>query len=145
MAALDQHAVLPGNLLRDGVVLGSLVATDVDDVAVAPGGDHPGGRTSALEHRVGGDGGPVQDVIDGWARDAVRPAQSLDSLQHADRRVLGGRRQLVDAGRAGVGVGVDHVREGTTDVDADQLHDRGRYRAISGRAASARSPRSPGC
>src|SRR5262249_37104611 len=41
VAAADESPVLPGDLHLNRVVEGALMACDVEDVAVAPGGDHP--------------------------------------------------------------------------------------------------------
>ena len=61
IAAADQRAVLPGNLLLNGVVMGPLVATDMENIAVALGGHHAGGRAFIFQQSIGGDRGPVVD------------------------------------------------------------------------------------
>ena len=128
MAALDQRPVLPGDVLHDRVVLRPLVAADMQDVAIAAGRDHAGDGAVVLEDGVGGDGGAVEHHVDGLARDPVLVAKRHQARDHAARRIVRGCGHLVDSRLAGLGVGIDQVREGAAHVDADQshtLHSRG--------------------
>ena len=61
-------------------MLGALVAADVDDVPIAPVGDHAGDGTIVLQYGIRGDRSAMQDMIDALARDAVRV---LDALKGA--------------------------------------------------------------
>ena len=131
VTAPNQGAVLPGDLLADGVVLGSLVAPDVEDVAVVPGGDHAGAGTVVLEHRVGRDGGAVEEVLDPTGRDGEALAQGSHPVTDAAGRILRRGRHLVDLGAPGLGIREHEVGEGTADVDPYELH-----RRLLGRVAS---------
>ena len=122
VAALDQRPVLPGDVLHDRVMLRSLVAADVEDVAIAAGRDHAGDGAVVLEDGVGGDGGAVEHSIDGFARDSVLVAERHQALDDAARRVVRRGRDLVHDGPAGLGIGIDQVREGAAYIDADQPH-----------------------
>ena len=122
MAALDQRPVLPGDVLHDRVVLRPLVAADMQDVAIAAGRDHAGDGAVVLEDGVGGDGGAVEHHVDGLARNPVLVAKRHQARDHAARRIVRGCGHLVDSRLAGLGVGIDQVREGAAHVDADQSH-----------------------
>ena len=76
----NQRPVLPGQLLHDRVVLGPLVARDVDDVAEAFIGQHARARPLMLEHRVGRCRGAVQHEVDIALPDAVVAADLSDTL-----------------------------------------------------------------
>ena len=122
MAALDQRPVLPGDVLHDRVVLRPLVAADMQDVAIAAGRDHAGDGAVVLEDGVGGDGGAVEHRVDRLARNAVLVAKRHQAGDDAARGIVRGRGHLVDGRLAGLGVGIDQVRESAADVDADQPH-----------------------
>ncbi len=122
MAALDQRPVLPRDVLHDRVVLRPLVAADMQDVAVAAGGDHAGDGAVVLEDGVGGDGGAMEHHVDRLARDAVLVAQRHQPLHDAARGIVGRGRDLVDGGRAGIRVGIDQIGESPAHIDADQPH-----------------------
>jgi len=112
------------DLLTDGVVLRALMTADVYHVAETRAGDHPGDRPLALQHRVGGDGGAMEDVADTRRVDGVVPAEFEDARQHPLAGILRGGGHLVDPGGTPGGVGVHHVGEGTPHVNAYQLHAR---------------------
>jgi hypothetical protein len=122
--ALDQRPRLPGDVLLDRVVVGALVAADVDDVAEALGGDHPRLRALVLEDRVGRDRGAVHHQVDFGGADAAGGAEVADAA--GDRRgdVLAAA-DLHHLDPVGVVVEVDEVGEGAADVDPDRLHAAG--------------------
>ena len=124
--AAHEGSVLPRDLLPNGVVLGSLVAADVDDVAVALAGDHPGAGAVMGEDRVGRDGGAVKQVSDLVGGDRLPLAELAYRAEHAARRIVGGGRHLVDPDVVRLGVGEHHVGERPADVDSDELHEASR-------------------
>ena len=144
MPPTHQRARLPRDVLHDRVVLRPLVAADMDDVAVAGGGDHAGLGAVVLEHRVGRDRGAVEDVGDRLGRRGAALAELGDARRRALGGIVRGRRHLVDRALARLAVGDDEVGEGATDIDADQLHGRSARsfpcRAGSGRAVSYPCP-----
>ena len=118
VAPPDERAVLPRHLLVDRVVLGALMAGDVEDVAVAARRDQPHARAVVLQERVGRDRRAVEERVDG-SRIAVRAAHARDQALGG----IGGRRgHLVDPDLRGLRVGDDDVRERPADVDAGELH-----------------------
>ena len=123
-APLDQRAVLPGNVLHDRVVLRPLVPADMQDVAVAAGGDQAGDRAVMLEDGVGRDGGAMEHHVDRLARNSVLVAEGGKAGDDAARGIVGRGRDLVHAGLAGLGVGKDQVGEGAAHIDADHPHAR---------------------
>src|SRR5271169_1020095 len=66
MTASDQRPILPGNFLADRIVPRALVASDVDDIAIAGSRNHAGHRPVMLQHRVGTDRRAVQYMVDRW-------------------------------------------------------------------------------
>src|SRR3979490_1983495 len=78
---------VPRDVLHDRVVLRPLVAADMQDVAIATGGDHAGDGAVVLEDGIGGDGGAVEHHVDRLARDAVLVAKRHQPLHDAARRV----------------------------------------------------------
>ena len=124
MTTPNQGPVLPGDFLADGVVLGPLMAPDVEDVAVLPGGHHAGAGTVMLEHRVGRDGGAVEEVLDPTGRDGEALAQGSHPVTDAAGGILRRGRHLVDLGSPGVGICEHEVGEGAPDVDPNELHRR---------------------
>ena len=122
VAAAHQRARLPRDVLHDRVVLGPLVTADMDDVAVAGGGDHAGLGAVVLEHRVGRDRGAVEDVGDGVGRRPAPLAERGDARRGALRGVVRRGGHLVDRALARLAIGNDEVGEGAADIDADQLH-----------------------
>ena len=88
MAAADQGAVLPGNLLLNGVVMGPLVAPDVENIAVALGGNHTRGRAFILQQGVGRDRGTVVDQSNTVERDGLVAAQLGDRAHDPQRRII---------------------------------------------------------
>src|SRR5205807_5243982 len=69
-----------------------------------------------------GDGGAMEHHVDGLARDIVLVAKRSQPGDHAARGIVGGRRYLVDAGLARVGVSIDQVGESPANIHADQPH-----------------------
>ena len=118
-----ERPVLPRDFLPDRVVLGPLVAADVDDVAVARARDHPGPRAVVGEDRIGRDGGAVEQVPDLGRGEPLPLAEFAHCGLHAERRVFGSRRDLVDADVVRRGIGKDHVGERPADIDPDEFHD----------------------
>ena len=121
--AAHERPVLPRDLLPDGVVLGPLVTADVDDVAVALAGDHAGASAVVGENRVGRDGGAVKQVSDLGRGERLALAELAHRIEHAERRIVGGGRHLVDANVVRLGVGEYDVGERPADIDSDELHD----------------------
>ena len=117
-----QRAVLPRNVLHDRIVLRALVAADMQDVAIAAVGDHAGPGAVMLEHSVGRNGGAVEDVIDGGGVEMVARAQFAQSIDRADRGIVGRGRHFVNQGDVPVGVGEYQIGKGAADIDPDQLH-----------------------
>ena len=122
VAAANQRPVLPRDVLHDRVVLRTLVAADVQDVAVALVGDHARPRPVVLEYGIGGDGGAVKDVIDTLGGDLVVRAQLSDAADGGERGILGRGRHLVDECAPAFGVREHDVGKGAAYVDADELH-----------------------
>ena len=94
-------------------------APDLDRVAEARRREEPRPRALALDQRVGGQRGPVDQRAD-IGGPAARVVQQRDhALLDGLRGVLGGREELADLdGACGV-VHPDEVGEGPADVDAD--------------------------
>src|SRR5207248_6473417 len=120
MPPFDQRAVLPGYVLHDRVVLRPLVASDMQDVAIATGGDHAGNRSVMLEDGVGGDGGAVEHHVDGLTRDCTLVAKRREAGDNAARGVVWRGGNLVHAGLTRVGVSIDQVGESPANIHADQ-------------------------
>ena len=80
MPSFHQRAVLPGDVLHDGVMLRPLVTADMQDVAIAAGRDHAGDGTVVFEDGVGGDGGAVEHDVDRLAWNAVLVAERFEAL-----------------------------------------------------------------
>ena len=86
VAAAHERRRLPGDVLHHRVRLRPLMASDVDDVAHALGGDHSGQRAAVLEHRVGGHGGAVEQTVELARGHAGAVAQLDDSRRPSPRR-----------------------------------------------------------
>ena len=113
---------MPGDFLLNGIVLGALVTTDMEDITIPLGGDHTGSRTFVLEQGVGRDGGPVINLLNVGELDPVACAEVGDAGNDANRRVRWCCGDLVDQHLMRFGVGVDHISKGPTDVYPNQLH-----------------------
>ena len=88
--------------------------SELQHVAEAARRDQAGAREPALEHRVGGDRGAVDDqvdVVDG-------PARRPQHVEHADGGVRGRARRLADLDRAVALVDDHEIRERAADIDA---------------------------
>jgi hypothetical protein len=79
-------------------VLGALVPPDVDNVAIALGGDHAGVGTIVGEQGVGGNGGPVEHMLNVGVVGLGHLAEGLDALNHADGGIVDGGRHFVNPG-----------------------------------------------
>ena len=115
--ALDERRVAPRQVLIDGEGHRAPMAPDVDDVAKAPGGDHPRPRAVALDDDVGGHRRAVEHLIHA-GRELVR--ELAQTPQAADGRLRGvGRRtrDLVHGDRAALVVHQHEVGERATHVD----------------------------
>ena len=124
MAALDERARLPRQLLLEREVERLLVPGDVEDVAEAVRRQHPDLGARVREDDVGRDRRPVQQVVDLRERHAGLLAEPADALDDAARRIVRRRRNLVDGDPARLLVDEDQVGERAADVDADALHAR---------------------
>ena len=122
VAPAGQRPVLPRHFLADRIMLRPLVAPDMDDVAIAFGGDHSGDGAIVLENRVGSDRRPVQHVVDRLARQAGTPAQFANASDDPARRVVRRGRHLVDQGLAGRGIGEHDIGEGAADIHSNEAH-----------------------
>ncbi len=122
IAPFHQRACLPGNILHDGVVLRALVATNVDDVAIALGGDHAGASTVVSEQGIGGDRGAVEHVLNVAVVGLGHGTQSLDALHHANGRIVNGGGNFVNPGLLLGHIGQDQVGKGAANVYADESH-----------------------
>ena len=122
VAPPHQRPILPRYFLADRIMLRALVAPDMDDVAIARGGDHPGHGAVIFEDRVGADRRAVQHVVDRRARCFRARAQLRDPGDDTERGNVRRRRHLVDHDQAGFGIGQNKVGKGAPDIDPDQPH-----------------------
>src|SRR5439155_9944781 len=90
----------------------ALRASDLDQVTEAGRGHHGYPRAAPLEHRVGPDGGAVDEAPDVTARDVER----LEPGQDGRGLVAWTRRHLGHHHAAGAGVDGGQVGEGPADV-----------------------------
>src|SRR5262249_54563994 len=84
MTSADERANLPGNVLHDRIVLRALMAADMNDVAIAAGGDHSGPGAFVFENSVGADRGSVKQMVELRDLDAFALAELGDSGNHAN-------------------------------------------------------------
>ena len=120
---LDQGPVLPRQLLHDRIVFDALMARDVDDVAESFVGEHAGARALVLQHRVGGGGRAVQQVVDLGRRDAVVAADFGNALEDAARWIVGRGGDLVNGDLIGAQIAKHDVGKRTANIDTDRFHD----------------------
>ena len=113
---------LPRQVLPEREVHRLLVPGDVQDVAIAPGRDHPDLCPGVLDHDVRRDRRAVEDLIELGRRDAGHLAELADALDRSDGGIGGRRRRLVDDHPPGLVVDVDEVGEGAADVHSDSTH-----------------------
>ena len=100
---------------RHSVGLGPGTATELDHVAKAAGGDHPGSGEPPFQNRVGGRRRPMNDEVD--LRDGE--TRLLQGGDDAEGLVVEGRRRFRDADLATVAaVDQQQIREGAADIDA---------------------------
>ena len=122
VAPSDDRVALPRKILVVREVERLLVTRDVEDVAVALGRQHPDRRARVLDHDIRRDRRAVEDLVERGRVGAGLLRQLLHSLDRALRRVVGRRRELVDANHSSLVVDVDQVGERAADVDPDALH-----------------------
>src|SRR6185312_10025136 len=96
---------------------------DMDDVAKSFVGEHAGARAFVLQHRIGGGGGAVQQVVDLGRCDAIIAADFGDALENAARRVVGRGGDLVNGDPVGAKIAIHDVGKRAADIDTDGLHD----------------------
>ncbi len=102
--------------------MGDAQPAQLEHVAEAGGGDERGDAASALEHRVGGDGRPVDDL----GQVAVGGRELRDGRHHRVVVARRGGEELPDRGAAVV-LAEHDVGEGAADVDPDpRAHIRSR-------------------
>ena len=122
IAPPHDRVALPRQILVVREVERLLVPCDVEDVAVALGREHPHPRAGVLDHDVGGDRRPVEDLVQLRRRRLGLRGDVADTLN----RPLGGigrrGRQLVDEDPAGLVVDVDEIGERAADVYSEPLH-----------------------
>ena len=92
-------------------------ATQLEDVSETGGRDEGGSASTPLEHCIGGDRRPVDDLVDAGVgpRPACQRADRLDDGLVVARR----RRQPLRDERPTVAVLEDHVRERPSDIGSD--------------------------
>ena len=122
VAALDERARLPREVLLDREVERLLVARDVEDVAEALGGDQADGGALVRQRDVRRDGRAVEQVVDLRQLHAGLRAEAVDALDDAAGGIVGGGRDLVDGDATRLFVDEDQVGEGAADVYSDALH-----------------------
>jgi len=91
---------------------------DLERVAKALGGEQSRPRALALDQRVRGQRGAVNDRADAAGIHARVVQQRLDALLDAMGGILGGRQHLADADGAGDLVDDDEIGERAADVHA---------------------------
>ena len=122
VASADQRPVLPGDVLHDRVILGSLVTGNVQDVAETAGRQHAGHGSVMLQQGIGGRRGAVEQVIDAARLGSDLLTQCCHAIDNASGRVIDRGGNLVDRHLLGNGVEVHQVSEGASDIDANQPH-----------------------
>src|SRR5258708_30245387 len=81
--ALYQRPILPGNFLPDRIMLRTLVASDVDDIAIAGSRDHASDRPVIFQHGIGAHSRAVQHMLYRLTRQVEACAQSAVSREQA--------------------------------------------------------------
>ena len=132
MAPRHQRMLLPRQVELQAEVGRALAAGDVEDVAEPFCGDQPAERPLVLHHDVGGDGGPVHEVVDGVERDTGRVRQLAQARHRGPRRVGRDGGYLVDVDASGGLVDQHEVGMGPADIDSDAFHARLGRRSGSG-------------
>ena len=97
----------------------------LDDVAMALGRQQPDARATTLQQGVGCDRGAVDDAL-GFGKQcraaSTKPLrQPVESVEHADRWVIGGRGDLFQDRPAEL-IDRDEIGKGAADIDADAVH-----------------------
>ena len=93
--------------------MGPSASTELEGVAKTPGGYQAAAHSFALDDGVGGDGGAVDDCLEGSRRNI----QGIQRIHAPPGRILGGAGHFRHVKTAGLLVVADHVRERTADVD----------------------------
>ena len=107
------------HLLLQPVDVAAGVAADLQHVLEARRGQQHAAREAPLQHRVGGDGGAVQQQADVGEGEAVAFRRRLDACHQADGGVLRRGRGLEAVQPAAPLVEDLQVGEGASDIDAD--------------------------
>ena len=122
IAAAYQGTILPGNLLLDGVVLRPLVATDVENVAVALGGNHAGSRALIFQQGIGRDRGAVVDQGNAIERNGLVAAQLGNRAHDPNGRIVRGGWHFMDCQTISLGVCTNGVCERPAYVNSNESH-----------------------
>ncbi len=122
IAPLDQHAVLPGDFLLNGIMLRALMPADVHDIPVPGTGDHAGDSAVLLQDGVGRDGRAMQHMIDLAPINPMGDTNIDNPFEHALRGIVRCGRHLVNMRLLAGRVREHHIGERATDVDANELH-----------------------
>ena len=124
-APLDRDGILErGERLRlgpddpRGEPPGHEAARNLHDVAVAFGCDKADLGALALQHRVGGNGGAVQEIVDRDRADPRLRADRGDAIENALGTVVRGGRRLVPPERARIGIEQQKIGERAANVHA---------------------------
>ncbi len=125
----------------DVVLLEAVFVPDLDGVPEALGRDERGLGAFALDQRIGGEGGAVDDERDLRRHDARCGEHRLHRLEHATLR-SGGCRQDLRRPTPAAGFERD-VREGAADIDAEPRATAGFAQSVlaGAEAALAATPR----
>ena len=128
----DGETPLPGHqrhrlLHVDVVLLETALRAHLDGIAETLGGDQRGARALALDHRVGGERGAVDDQRHLVRGDAARLHRLREALAHAFFGRVGCRQHLR---REPLSPSLEHdIGEGAADIDSDpNLNARSRHR-----------------
>ena len=117
----DAETVFPryhrqGLVLHQVVHVGTEMAADLEDVAESFGG-HQGGRgQGVLEHRVGDQGGAVDEQCGVRLVDLCQRQSAVDGVDQCAGRVVMAARNLGDGDLAGVFLKDGDVREGAANI-----------------------------
>src|SRR5262249_21729618 len=118
----SEGAVLPGDFLLNGVVLRTLMPTYMENISIPLGGNHACARPFVLKQGVRRDGGPMIDLLNIGQLDSIAFTEISNARNNANRRVCRCGGDLVNQHLVRVGVSVDDISKGPTDVHPDELH-----------------------
>ena len=122
MAAPDQRARLPRQLLLEREVVRLLVARDVENVPKTFGRDQADLGALVLDCDVGRHGGAVQQQVHRLEADPGLAAECLHARHHRPCRIVRRGWHLVDRDRPCRLVDQNQVREGAADIHSDAPH-----------------------